>query len=69
MPSWKETTRKLVTLRQLGIKLSIDDFGVSCSVGIDLSCIPIDTLKMDQSFICHLHMYIDDIAVVNTFFR
>ncbi|WP_180320106.1 EAL domain-containing protein [Peribacillus loiseleuriae] len=58
-----------MTLRQLGIKLSIDDFGVSCLAVIELSCLPIDTLKMDQSFICHLHMYIDDIAVVNTFFR
>lgn len=45
----------LSSLRQLGVKISIDDFGTGYS---SLSCIhqlPIDGLKIDQSFIRDIH--------------
>ncbi|MFJ7975342.1 EAL domain-containing protein [Peribacillus sp. JNUCC 23] len=64
---WKETIRKLVTLKQVGIKLTIDDFGKGVFVVNLFKSLPIDTLRRDQRFICHLHMYRDDTSAVNTF--
>ncbi|MBP2241323.1 diguanylate cyclase (GGDEF)-like protein/PAS domain S-box-containing protein [Cytobacillus eiseniae] len=64
MPNAVETVNKLVKLKQLGIKLSIDDFGTGYSSLSYLNRFPLDTLKIDQSFIKGVSAYKDDSSIV-----
>lgn len=49
-----ELARKLNTLRQLGIKIAIDDFGAGYSNLSRLHNLPIDTLKIDREFVSQI---------------
>ncbi|NLD75417.1 MAG: EAL domain-containing protein [Acidimicrobiales bacterium] len=46
-----ESVRSVEQLRDLGVKISIDDFGTGFSSLAYLHMLPVDTLKIDKSFI------------------
>ncbi|MGD1940692.1 MAG: EAL domain-containing protein [Leptolyngbyaceae cyanobacterium] len=65
-----EQTEKVVSvlrqIRQRGVQLSIDDFGTGYSSLSYLSRLPIDNLKIDQSFVSRMHLEADSLEIVRT---
>ena len=61
-----EATRVLNQLRNMSIRIAIDDFGTGYSSLSCLKQLPIDTLKIDRSFIQHLPGSSKDRAIVQT---
>ncbi|MGD1939005.1 MAG: putative bifunctional diguanylate cyclase/phosphodiesterase [Cyanophyceae cyanobacterium] len=56
----------LEELRRLGISISIDDFGTGYSSLSRLTQLPIDTLKIDRSFVEQMEKRGDDLIVIWT---
>ncbi len=64
MEKAEQSIRLLETLRGLGIKLSIDDFGTGYSSLSYLHKLPIDSLKVDRSFVSAMHQSEENRAIV-----
>lgn len=56
--------QRLQALKALGLKLAIDDFGKEYSSLTYLKDLPVDTLKVDQSFVAGLTRGTADVAIV-----
>jgi len=59
----ESTSAALNRLKEAGVALSVDDFGTGYSSLSYLKRFPIDTLKIDQSFVKDLHTDQDDAAI------
>jgi diguanylate cyclase (GGDEF)-like protein len=64
MESSEAAVQLLTRIRQLGIRVSIDDFGTGYSSLSYLKSLPIDTVKLDRSFVKGASTDPDDAALV-----
>jgi diguanylate cyclase (GGDEF)-like protein/PAS domain S-box-containing protein len=59
-------TQPLRALRDLGVQLHIDDFGIGYSSLSYLHRMPVDALKIDRSFISHMELAGENLEIVRT---
>ncbi len=65
MQDSKSTVEVLQALKEIGVHLALDDFGTGYSSLSHLKRFPIDTLKIDQSFVRDIATDADDASIVS----
>jgi EAL domain-containing protein (putative c-di-GMP-specific phosphodiesterase class I) len=66
MKDVQASTSKLSILRGLGVRIAMDDFGTGYSSLSYIARLPIDSLKIDRSFIAAMADNAQDMAIVST---
>jgi diguanylate cyclase (GGDEF)-like protein len=61
--------RELVAIKSLGVRIAIDDFGTGYSSLSSLRELPVDCIKIDQSFVSSITTSEESLAVVRTFIQ
>ncbi len=61
-----DTIQKMNALRKIDVRFSMDDFGTGCSSLAYLTQLPLDQLKIDQSFIRNIGVKSSDSVIVQT---
>jgi diguanylate cyclase (GGDEF)-like protein/PAS domain S-box-containing protein len=57
--------RQLMNLRTAGVRVALDDFGTGFSSLGRLQGLPVDTLKIDQSFVSMIHTGAEQLPILN----
>jgi len=66
MDDIEDTIAKMHTLKQYGVHFSMDDFGTGYSSLSSLTQLPLDQLKIDQSFVRNIGVKHTDAVIVQT---
>jgi diguanylate cyclase (GGDEF)-like protein/PAS domain S-box-containing protein len=66
MEDLKHSTDTLQAIRALGVTIAIDDFGTGFSSLGNLAKLPVDTLKIDRSFVIEMNSGSEGMALVST---
>ncbi|MBY0578441.1 MAG: EAL domain-containing protein [Burkholderiales bacterium] len=66
MPDFHLLQQILVSCREIGVKLSLDDFGTGYSSLSYIKKLPVDMLKIDQSFVSDMLENKDNLALIRS---
>ena len=66
MESNESTLETLTALREIGVQLSLDDFGTGYSCLSYLKSLPLNNIKVDQSFVRGLPADMESLAIIRT---
>lgn len=59
------TTQRLQAIKELGVRIAVDDFGAAYTSLDHLRLLPVDSLKIDRSFIGAITISTESVALVN----
>ena len=66
MENIEKNITQLRALREMGVKVAVDDFGTGYSSLAYISRLPVDTLKVDRSFVHAMERNPEDLSIVST---